>query len=99
MTTPATDHDIITAVTEIAAAELGVRADSLAPDSDLREVEGMDSVKVLRMVARIERAYDIELDDQVVFGLSTITGTAEAVRAALKAPGTPDAPGTPGDRT
>ena len=46
------------------AAELGVPAASLRPDADLRAIEGMDSVKVLRMVARIEQAYDIELDDE-----------------------------------
>lgn len=83
MTIPVTDHGITTTVTEIAAAELGVPAASLAPDADLREIEGMDSVKVLRMIARIERAFDVELDDEVVFGLSTVAGTAQAVRQAL----------------
>jgi acyl carrier protein len=86
MTVSATDHDIVTAVTQIAAAELGVPAADLSPEADLRQVEGMDSVKMLRMIAKIERAYDIELDDQVVFGLSTITGTAQAVQAALENP-------------
>jgi acyl carrier protein len=83
MTAPVTEHDIVTTVTEIAAAELGVPAASLAQDTDLREIEGMDSVKVLRMIAKIEHAYDIELDDEVVFDLSTISATTEAVRAAL----------------
>jgi acyl carrier protein len=83
MTVPATDTDIVAAVTEIAAAELGVPAAGLAPDTDLREIEGMDSVKVLRMIAKIELAYDVELDDEVVFDLSTIAQTCEAVQAAL----------------
>ncbi|HEY6495634.1 MAG TPA: acyl carrier protein [Trebonia sp.] len=83
MTIPATDNEIVTTVTQIAAIELGVPAASLDPGTDLREIEGMDSVKVLRMIAKIEHAYDVELDDEVVFGLSTIAGTTEAVRAAL----------------
>lgn len=84
MTAPPPDADIAATVTAIAAAELGVPAASLRPDADLRAIEGMDSVKVLRMVARIEQAYDIELDDEVVFGLSTIGGTVDAVRDALR---------------
>ncbi len=74
---------IVATVTAIAAAELGLPAADLRPDTDLRAIEGMDSVKVLRMIAKIEQAYDIELDDEVVFGLSSIDGTAGAVRQAL----------------
>jgi acyl carrier protein len=84
MTAQGTSDDIIATVTEIAAAELGVPAASLQLDTDLRGIEGMDSVKVLRMIAKIEQAYDIELDDEVVFGLSSIAGTADAVRQALR---------------
>ncbi|HEY1824065.1 MAG TPA: acyl carrier protein [Trebonia sp.] len=83
MIIPTADHTIVTTVTEIAAIELGVPAASLSPDTDLREIEGMDSVKVLRMVAKIEQAYDVELEDEVVFSLSSIAGTTEAVRQAL----------------
>jgi len=86
MTAPGTDNagdEIVATVTAIAAAELGLPAASLLPDADLREIEGMDSVKVLRMIAKIEQAYDIELDDEVVFGLSSVAGTAGAVRQAL----------------
>lgn len=83
MTTPVTDDDITATVTEIAAAELGVPATTLRPDTELRAIEGMDSVKVLRMIARIERAYDVELDDEVVFSLSSIASAAAAVSQAL----------------
>ena len=84
MTASGADDGITAAVTAIAAAELSLPAASLRPDTDLRAIEGMDSVKVLRMVAKIEQAYDIELDDEVVFGLSSIAGTADAVRQALR---------------
>jgi acyl carrier protein len=83
VTTQTDEQAIVAAVTQIAAAELRVPAASLALDTDLRAIEGMDSVKVLRMIAKIERAYDIELDDETVFGLSTIAATAEAVQQAL----------------
>ena len=84
MTASGADDGITAAVTAIAAAELGLPSASLRPGTDLRAIEGMDSVKVLRMVAKIEQAYDIELDDEVVFGLSSIAGTADAVRQALR---------------
>lgn len=86
MTMPATASEITATITEIAAAELGVPAASLAPDTGLRAIAGIDSVKVLRMIARIERKYDIELPDEDVFELTTIEGTVSAVRAALAEP-------------
>jgi acyl carrier protein len=83
MTTQTSASEIIATITDIAAAELGVPEASLTPDVDLRAILGIDSVKVLRMIARIERKYDIELSDEDVFSLTTIEGTASAVRAAL----------------
>ena len=44
---------------------------------------GADSVKVLRVVARVERAHDVELEDEEVFGASTIREVAEVVRRAV----------------
>jgi acyl carrier protein len=81
----ATPANVITTVTTIVAAELGVDATAIAPDTDLRAVEGADSVKVLRMVARIEREYDVELDDEAVFSVSTVAEIAEVVDRALAA--------------
>lgn len=83
MTVPITANEITATVTDIAAAELGVSPASLAPDTDLRAIEGIDSVKVLRMIARIEREYAVELSDEDVFSLTTVEGTVSAVRAAL----------------
>ncbi|HVV12539.1 acyl carrier protein [Amycolatopsis sp.] len=70
-------------VTGIVAAELGRTPGSLRPDTDLRGVEGADSIKVLRMVAKIEQAYDIELEDDEIFGLTTIDDVLAVVGRAL----------------
>lgn len=83
MTTPTTANEITVTVTGIAAAELGVPPASLAPGTDLRAIEGIDSVKVLRMIARVEREYGVELADEDVFSLTTVEDTVSAVRAAL----------------
>ncbi|PPK64914.1 acyl carrier protein [Actinokineospora auranticolor] len=83
MTTSLTE--ITATVTGIAAAEIGVPAAELAPETDLRGVEGVDSVKVLRMIAKIEREFDIELEDEDVFGVSTVAEVAAVVEKALGA--------------
>ncbi|GAA4558391.1 acyl carrier protein [Pseudonocardia xishanensis] len=70
-------------VRAVVADVLSVPADQLSVDTDLRDVEGADSIKVLRLIARIEREYDVELEDSDVFGVSTIAEVADVVRRAL----------------
>lgn len=93
MTLPAdtrpTDRDtdpVRDAVRDIVATELGLDPAALHDDTDLRAVEGADSVKVLRMIARIEQHHDVELDDDDVFGVTTVAGIVTVVRAASEAP-------------
>ncbi|ODU07562.1 MAG: phosphopantetheine-binding protein [Pseudonocardia sp. SCN 72-86] len=81
--TPTVDQ-ITATVTTIVAEVLAVPAAELSADTDLRGVEGADSIKVLRLVARIEREYDVELDDADVFGVETIAEVAGVVRKALE---------------
>ncbi|MBM7774116.1 acyl carrier protein [Actinokineospora baliensis] len=75
--------DVITTVTEIVATEFGLPAAEVGADVDLSSLEGADSVKVLRAVAKIERTYDIELEDDQVFGLKTVRDAATLVVATL----------------
>ncbi|WP_462189085.1 MULTISPECIES: acyl carrier protein [unclassified Frankia] len=76
--------EIVTTVTAIVARELGIPVEDLAADADLRSVEGADSVKVLRMIARVEREYDVELEDEDVFSAVTVAEVADVVQAALQ---------------
>jgi len=81
---PSPAHDeILTTITEIVAAELGVPVSELPPQRDLREVEGADSVKILRSVAKIERRYDIEMDDDDVFSLHCLDDAAAVIAKTL----------------
>ena len=77
-----TQADLTAAVTEIVAAELGRAPHTLEPGTDLRSTEGADSVKVLRMIAKIEQRFDVELEDEDIFGVNTI---AEVVAVVAKA--------------
>lgn len=76
--------DITATLTDIVASELGVAPTSIRPDTNLRTMEGADSVKVLRTVARIEREYDVELEDEDVFGASSVAEIANVVHRALE---------------
>ncbi|WP_018501301.1 acyl carrier protein [Parafrankia discariae] len=78
-----TAEPVLVTVTQIVATELATTADAIDPDLDLRTVAGADSVKVLRMIARIERAYDIELDDEDVFTVTTVREVTDVVERAL----------------
>jgi acyl carrier protein len=86
---PATDSaaspdTLVGEITEIVADELGVPAGSLAPSTDLRGLEGADSVRLLRVVAKIERRFDVELEDEDVFGVSSVADLATVVGAVLE---------------
>ena len=86
MTTSTPTREQITAtVSAIVADVLAVPAATLDIGTDLRDVEGADSIKVLRLIARIEREYDVELEDADVFGVSTIADVTGVVEKALAA--------------
>jgi acyl carrier protein len=70
-------------VIELVVKEFGASATDVTPDTDLTQLEGADSVKVLRVVAQIERLYDVELDDDMVFGCKTARQVAEGVQAMV----------------
>jgi acyl carrier protein len=74
---------IVRTVTEIVAREFGQPADALDPQQDLTKIEGADSVKVLRSVAKIEKEYDIELEDEDVFGLKRIDDVVNLIEKQL----------------
>jgi acyl carrier protein len=77
--------DITATLTAIVAGELGVAPADIHPGTNLRAVEGADSVKVLRTIAKVEREYDIELEDEEVFGASTVAEIADVVYRTLTA--------------
>lgn len=85
MADTATLDTIIDTVTGLVSSEFGVPRDELTADVDLSTVEGADSVKVLRVVAKIERTYDIELEDEDVFGFKTIRDVATSVESTVAA--------------
>jgi acyl carrier protein len=65
-------------------SSLNLSASQVEVTENLRELPGIESIKVLRIVAKIEKKYDIELDDDVVFRTNTIEEIAQAVTRLLR---------------
>lgn len=54
----------------IICAELGA-AIEFAPETVIRELPGIESMKVLRIITKVERQFGVEMDDEVVFNMGT----------------------------
>ncbi|MEE1753795.1 acyl carrier protein [Streptomyces sp. SP18CS02] len=63
--------------------ELGLDIEQVTPDTVLKQLPGADSVRLLRVVAQVERIYDVEFDDEDVFRVRTPKELADLVTAQL----------------
>jgi acyl carrier protein len=68
-------------IRDILVRELAVASNLIATETDLRTL-GVDSIKILNVILKIERAFSVELDDKVTFGVRTVGELAEAVDRA-----------------
>lgn len=66
-------------VRQLLAEELKLEPASIGDTSDVRALPGVDSVKIVRVVAKIERSYGLEFDDDDIFQLVTIEDIAELI--------------------
>jgi len=70
-------------VKEVLCRELKLDPEKVGETTKLREIPGIESIKILRIVTLVEGHYNVELEDQVIFKLETIRDTAAAVRDLL----------------
>lgn len=75
--------DIRKTTIDIICRELKLDSHQITEDTNLRELPDIDSIKILRIILSIEEQYDIELEDEVVFGVETVTDIALAVADRL----------------
>jgi len=71
---------VVADVRAIVADVLKVSESELPGSADLRALPGIDSVKILRIVTRLEQRHDIELSEDVVFKLVTLQDLEALVR-------------------
>jgi acyl carrier protein len=72
MTSPAaapTREQIAAVVREFLGQELKIAPSDIADDAVLKELPGADSVRLVRVVSRLERHWDKEFEDEQVFDL------------------------------
>ncbi len=62
--------------TELASPQL-----ELASDEVLANL-GLSSMRMIRLVAKLEKAHGVELDDEAVFGVETLHDLAELILRA-----------------
>jgi len=88
MTATEFSHDaIFRQVALTIADELKLIAADLSQTTDLRRLPGLESIKLLRIVSRVERHYGVELDEDAIYRATSLGDVVDAVVACLAVPG------------
>ena len=71
--------DVSPRLKQLAVERFGDRATTLGPDDDLFDSLGIDSLQALDLLTDIEEAFDVEIPDYEVSGVTTLGGLAEVI--------------------
>lgn len=74
-----TEGDIESTIKEIAQSVLKLPDETIGSTTDLRDLPGVESIKLLRVVANVEKKFGIRIEDPVVFRVSSIADLAREV--------------------
>lgn len=77
------------AVRQIVQHTLKLPDCEISSEMNLRDLPGMESIKILRIVASIEKKFNIRLDDHVVFTMNTIREIAAEIGKLVAADPSP----------
>jgi acyl carrier protein len=67
------------------AAELGISTSDIGDADLLRELPTVDSMRMLRVVSKLEREFDVEFDDEAIFAATTVDELVALVEKSLAA--------------
>lgn len=73
------DDALMSRLTTLAAARFGPAAAALAPDADLFDSLGIDSLQALDLLTDLEEAFGVEIPDYELQGVSTLRGLAAVI--------------------
>ena len=65
------------------ADELCCKPSLVRPDSTLADLPGLDSLKLLRVIAALEAEFDIGLDDEMLYSLRTVSDVTAIITEEL----------------
>lgn len=72
-------------VRQALADSLSIDATAIAPAERLHELPGADSVRLLQIIAELERHLGLEFDDEEIFQPHTFEGLVTMVQDRMKA--------------
>jgi acyl carrier protein len=67
-----TREQIVSVTAEYLATELKISATGISGADVLRELPGADSMKMLRVVSKLERKWNVEFNDEAIFAVKTV---------------------------
>ena len=76
-----TSDQTLEEILELAATHFRISRDDLSPDDDFFEKLGIDSLKALELLSRIENHFEVELPDYEMQGVSDFRTLAERIHA------------------
>jgi acyl carrier protein len=68
-----------TIISRIICETLEITPAALEQTQNLRQLESVDSINLVRVIARIEEQFDVVLDDDLVFEVTTLDELVSAV--------------------
>lgn len=76
-------NDVLPTLRSLAAERFGERAASLPADADFVEALGIDSLQALDLLTELEEAFDVEVPDYELQGVTTFADLAGVLRSRL----------------
>lgn len=73
-------NDISREVYRIISETFGVAPDQLRPELPIRALPNAESIKVLTVILKVEKRFDVEIPDEATFGLETVGEFDELVQ-------------------
>ncbi|MEQ1568920.1 MAG: acyl carrier protein [Myxococcota bacterium] len=73
------DDAVVGKLRGLAAARFGAAANGLGADDDLFEGLGIDSLQALDLLTDLEQAFDVEIPDYELQGVTTLAGLAAVI--------------------
>ncbi|MFQ5599729.1 MAG: acyl carrier protein [Candidatus Krumholzibacteriia bacterium] len=70
-------------ILDLAAKHFAVPREGLAPDDDLFEKLGIDSLRALELLTRLENHFNVELPDYEMQGVSDFRTLSDRIQARL----------------
>jgi acyl carrier protein len=84
--TATTREELASVTTSYLAAELKIPESGIGAADVLRELPGADSMRMLRVVSKLERHWDVEFDDDAIFAVKTVDELVTLVEKSVGAP-------------